>query len=66
MMSDAPADDRQWERGWEGHFNAQLRRLARLPLGAKLEWLEQAHRVVRHLESQRAVEARSRPSHESS
>ena len=44
-------DERCWERGWEGHTEAQLRRLARLPLVKKLEWLEQAHRVVRLLRS---------------
>ena len=38
-----------WERGWEGHEIEQLRRLAELPLADKLEWLEDAHHVVRHL-----------------
>jgi len=31
----------------------QLRRLARLPLTEKLRWLEQAHRLVRALQSGR-------------
>jgi hypothetical protein len=38
-----------WERGWDGHCEAQLRRLAKLPLTEKLKWLEQAHRVVKHM-----------------
>ena len=38
-----------WEKGWDGHHEDQLRRLARLPLTEKLKWLEEADRVVRHL-----------------
>lgn len=41
--------DRVWEHGWEDHSQAQLLRLARLSLPEKIAWLEQAHRVVRHL-----------------
>ena len=52
-MSDArPDDQRVWERGWEGHAEAQRRRLAKLPLAQKLAWLEQADRVIRHLTAQ--------------
>jgi hypothetical protein len=47
-------DDRLWERGWEGHERAQQERLAKLSLIEKLEWLEEAHRVVLHLERARA------------
>lgn len=42
-------DERVWERGWEGHEQEQLARLAALPLAEKLRWLEEADRVVRHL-----------------
>lgn len=42
-------NEKIWERGWAGHREAQLRRLARLSLPEKIAWLEQAHRVVRHL-----------------
>ena len=42
-------EDRTWEKGWAGHQEAQLRRLAKLPLADKLAWLEEAHRLVRHL-----------------
>ena len=46
-------EQRLWERGWDGHRQAQLRRLARLPLVEKLRWLEEADRIVRHLENTR-------------
>ena len=39
-----------WERGWDGHEAEQLERLARLPLADKLQWLEEAHRLARHLQ----------------
>lgn len=42
-------DDREWEVGWEGHERAQIRRMARLSLIEKLQWLEEAHRLVRHM-----------------
>jgi hypothetical protein len=45
--------DRLWERGFEGHERAQRRRLARLPLPVKLEWLERAQEMLRHLEASR-------------
>jgi len=44
--------EREWERGWEGHDRAQRQRIARLSLIEKLEWLESAQRVLRHLRSQ--------------
>ncbi len=45
-MSD---DAGHWDRGWDGHTRAQCRRLAALPLAAKLQWLEEADRLVRRL-----------------
>jgi hypothetical protein len=52
-MPDAKTDsERCWESGWTGHAEAQRRRLARLSLPDKLAWLEQAHRVIRHLRAQ--------------
>lgn len=60
----APPDERVWERGWDGHARAQRLRLARLPLSDKLDWLEEAHRVVRHLtRSRRAAERACEDSH---
>lgn len=41
--------ERGWEVGWEGHTLAQRQRLARLPLTAKLEWLEEAQRLVERM-----------------
>jgi hypothetical protein len=48
-MPEDPRDEREWERGWEGHERAQRRRMARLTLAEKLEWLESAQRLVMHL-----------------
>ena len=42
-----------WETGWDDHEVRQLRRLAGLTLVQKLEWLEQADAVVRHLSESR-------------
>jgi hypothetical protein len=50
-----------WEAGWDGHALAQLRRLARLPLSEKLRWLEEAHQIVRHLNSEKPGPKRERP-----
>ena len=49
-----------WEKGWDGHEDQQLQRLARLPLSEKLQWLEEAHRLVQHLTNARNDEVRSR------
>ena len=49
MPEPDPRDERQWERGFEGHALAQRRRMARLTLAEKLEWLESAQRLVLHL-----------------
>jgi hypothetical protein len=39
----------EWPLGWEQHELEQLRRMARLTLAEKLEWLEEAHAVVLRL-----------------
>jgi hypothetical protein len=52
MSTDQSEQDDGWPRGWEGHERAQRRRIARLPLSEKLEWLEQAYKVARHLQRQ--------------
>lgn len=59
-MPEDPRDEREWERGWEGHERAQRRRMARLTLAEKLEWLENAQRLVFHLRGERRGE-RSEP-----
>ncbi len=43
------SEERDWESGWERHKLAQRRRLARLPLSLKLEWLEEAQKLIEHL-----------------
>jgi hypothetical protein len=47
--SSKPESIHYWERGWDEHERLQLQRLARLPLADRLEWLEEAHRIVLHL-----------------
>lgn len=46
-----------WEQGWDGHEQAQLRRMAQLSLYDKIGWLEEAHRMVRHIQGARTSEA---------
>ena len=46
----------KWEEGWDGHEIAQRRRLARVPLWEILDWLEEAQRIARHLNSRRPEE----------
>ena len=49
MPETDPREGRVWESGWEGHAEAQRRRLARLPLPEKLRWLEEAQRIIHNL-----------------
>ena len=49
-------EDGTWEKGWGGHHEEQLRRLAALPLIEKLKWLEEADRVTRYLSGVTAAE----------
>jgi hypothetical protein len=50
--SPKPSQDQEvWEQGWDGHRRLQLERLAHLPLYQKLLWLEEAHRLVLHMQS---------------
>jgi hypothetical protein len=43
-----------WEKGWDGHQQQQLERLAGLPLADKLQWLEEAHHLVQRLEREKS------------
>jgi hypothetical protein len=54
-----PAQQPEWEPGWDGHERAQRRRLAQLSLSEKLKWLEEAHDLVRRLQGQ--MPGRTRP-----
>jgi putative hemin transport protein len=57
MAEEVPDTDRSWDAGWEEHELQQLRRLARLPLWQKLQWLEEMNRIIRHLRTQRPAAA---------
>ena len=54
-------DERTWEAGWEGHELAQRRRLARLTLAEKLDWLEEAQRLLNRLRAAQASKAQDGP-----
>lgn len=45
-----PRVRREWEEGWSGHADAQARRVAALSLAEKLDWLEEAHARVLHMQ----------------
>ena len=53
-MTDDPRDEQLWEAGWDGHTEAQQRRLAALPLAEKLRWLEEAQQLADQLQRSRA------------
>ena len=53
MSEHEEVDVPSWEAGWEAHTIAQRRRMAKLPLAEKLQWLEEAHALARRLQSQR-------------
>ena len=59
MAEQRRGDERAWESGWEVHTIAQRRRLARLSLAEKLEWLEAAQRLVTWLARNRAAKGLS-------
>ncbi len=47
-----------WDRGFEGHAEAQRRRIAALPLWLRIEWLEETQRL---LERMKRVDLTMRP-----
>ena len=49
MPPDESDSEHGWDRGWEEHRLRQMRRMAKLPLPEKLKWLEEMHRLARHL-----------------
>ena len=53
------SSDQVWEQGWEHHRQLQMERLARLPMSEKLIWLEEAHRLVLYMQSER-IKSRTR------
>jgi hypothetical protein len=48
-------DNHVWEQGWDDHKRRQMQRLAALSLEEKLDWLEQAHRLILHMQSKQSV-----------
>lgn len=52
-MNDKNDNDRPseqlWEKGWDGHEKAQLKRMAELPLREKIKWLEEAQEMLEHI-----------------
>ena len=44
----------EWPRGWEESELIGLCHVARLPMSVKLEWLEEASRMVEHMQRNRA------------
>lgn len=50
-------DEHPWEVGFDGHQRAQQARMAKWSLKQKIEWLEQAHYMVLHLQAQRESNA---------
>jgi len=57
MSSEQPLEsslsERVWEQGWEDHEICQLRRMAKLTFGQKLQWLEEAHKLVMQIQALR-------------
>jgi hypothetical protein len=51
-VTDGTPTSRTEDRQWTSHTDAQRRRLARLPLSEKLAWLEEAQKIVEHLQAQ--------------
>lgn len=59
-MSDNPREEREWEAGWDGHSEAQQRRLAALPLYEKIRWLEEAQKLAEQIARSRKQAERER------
>ena len=53
----SPDNEHLWEVGFDGHQRAQQARMAKWTLKQKIEWLEQAHYMVLHLQAQRQLKA---------
>ena len=56
-MSNKHDGDHLWERGWEGHAEAQRRRVAEWPMWLKLQWLEDAQRLAQQFRGARGEES---------
>ena len=45
-MSLPDPEEAGWDRGFDGHSEAQRRRIAALPLWLRIEWLEETQRLL--------------------
>jgi len=54
MTERSDVDPAFGEWSWEFHEKAQRKRYARLPLAAKIAWLEEAQRMVLFMKQQRS------------
>ena len=57
MSGETTDEERFWEAGFEGHAEAQMRRLGRLPLSERLAWLEEAQRLAARIAAARKAAA---------
>ena len=57
MSESVRPEEPAWEGGWDGHQRARRQRMAKLSLIDRLQWLEEAHRVARHLEASKRMRA---------
>jgi hypothetical protein len=48
------------EHGWDDHNQKQLERLAKLSFAEKLDWLEEAHRLVLQMQAAKTTSRSSR------
>jgi hypothetical protein len=55
--SENPSDPHDWERGWDDHELKQLQRLAKLSFAEKLDWLEEAYRLVLQMQRGKSTES---------
>jgi hypothetical protein len=57
MSSEEPPEsslsEQVWEQGWEDHEIRQLRRMSKLTFEQKLQWLEEAHKLVLQIQAGR-------------
>jgi hypothetical protein len=54
-VTDSGDDPRRWPRGYAAAEQAQMLRLAGLTLAEKLDWLEEAQRLVQRIDDARTV-----------
>lgn len=53
MIEKSDETHHTWEKGWEGHEQAQLLRMAGLSFEEKIRWLEEAQELIQAFEQDR-------------